>query len=117
MRISWEKIDDHDRLEARYFFIITWVATEAIPLTLLPDLGSTSVEKMEAIGTLLAYSFVTQRQSLPDGSEAQTQETLIQTFDMHLLVHLVTQILIEKEGFMVGCIGLTLAWTHSILPD
>lgn len=52
LRISFEHIKHQDALAAKYLFMLAWVSTEAIPLTMLLDLGSLLGKKAEAIGTL-----------------------------------------------------------------
>lgn len=76
-RISFDQIRGRDELAAEYLSSMACLFHQNIPKSLLPTCPSKRKAK-EAIATLMAYSFVTERN--PDGH-----------YDMHPLVHLVTQ--------------------------
>ena len=75
--ISFEQIQRDNSLAAEYLSFIGVIARDNIPRSLLLP-GKTPNQQTKAIGTLTAYSFVTQR--LIDNA-----------FDVHQLVHLATR--------------------------
>jgi tetratricopeptide (TPR) repeat protein len=72
--ISFERIEQCDKLAVEYLSFMACIEHKDIPESLLPA-GPTQQRQIEAIGTLKAYSFVTQR---PGSS----------VLDLHRLVHL-----------------------------
>jgi tetratricopeptide (TPR) repeat protein len=75
--ISFEQILQRDTLAAEYLSFMACVEPKDIPESLLPA-GPSQKKRIEAIGTLIAYSFVTRR---PANS----------VLDLHRLVHLATR--------------------------
>ena len=76
-RISFEQIQRKDELAAEYLSSMACLFPQNIPKSLLPACSSTRKAK-RALSTLMAYSFITERDR--DGH-----------YDMQPLVHLVTQ--------------------------
>ncbi|KAH6630386.1 hypothetical protein B0J18DRAFT_100554 [Chaetomium sp. MPI-SDFR-AT-0129] len=82
--VSFDQIRKSDSAAADLLSFISRIEPKGIPQSLLPDLDS--AEKfVDAIGTLCAYAFLTRR------GESKV-------FDMHSLVHLATQIWVQREG-------------------
>ncbi|KAL3587714.1 hypothetical protein FPOAC2_13612 [Fusarium poae] len=79
------------------------IEPKAIPQTLLPRFGSEQ-SMARAIGTLCGYSFLSKR---GDGD----------TFDMHSLVHLATQLWNKDEGYEDEIRQTTLARVAEAFPD
>ncbi|KAI1524035.1 hypothetical protein PtrSN001C_011210 [Pyrenophora tritici-repentis] len=92
--ISFEQIQKHDKVAAGYLSFMACTTNNNIPLSMLPIEGS-EVEQIEAIGTLKAYTFITERQPQADRHKAQEQQehSLKSTaaFNVHPLVHLAMQ--------------------------
>ena len=78
--ISFESIQASDKLAADYLSFMACIVQENIPESLLPL--RSSISTLEAIGTLLAYSFIRRREG--EGKEARF-------YNMHRLVHLATR--------------------------
>ncbi|KID85971.1 kinesin light chain [Metarhizium guizhouense ARSEF 977] len=81
--ISFHHISKHDPLAAEYLKFMSLLAEKDIPKSLLPT--ARKIKALEAIGTLKAYAFITQR----EGQDS---------FDMHRLVRLAMQNWLENEG-------------------
>jgi tetratricopeptide (TPR) repeat protein len=81
--ISFKQIRRQDPLAAEYLSFIGVIVRDDIPISLLP-LGKSLLEQKKAIGTLIAYSFVTRR----TGEES---------FDVHRLVYLATRNWLRME--------------------
>lgn len=81
--ISFHHISKHDQLAAEYLKFMSLLAEKDIPKSLLPT--ARKIKALEAIGTLKAYAFITQR----EGQDS---------FDMHRLVRLAMQNWLENEG-------------------
>jgi hypothetical protein len=75
--ISFEQIRHQNPLAAEYLSFIVCIDRKDIPQSLLPD-DAALKKKLEAIGTLKAYSFIIKR-----------REAMV--FDLHRLVHLATR--------------------------
>ncbi|VUC24625.1 unnamed protein product [Clonostachys rosea] len=74
--VSFNQINETDTVAARLLLFLAWVEPKAIPKSMLPQ--KPEIHLSRAIGTLLGYGFLSQR-----------KESGI--YDMHSLVHLVTQ--------------------------
>jgi tetratricopeptide (TPR) repeat protein len=85
--ISFRKIQEQDKLAAEYLSLMACTTGEAVPASLL-WLGGTKLATTEALGTLSAYAFITERRQQQSSMEALRQET---AFDMHRLVRLATR--------------------------
>ncbi|KZM27862.1 uncharacterized protein EKO05_0010026 [Ascochyta rabiei] len=88
--ISFEQIRKHDKLAAQHLSFIACTANTNIPVAMLPASGS-AVEQIEAIGTLKAYAFITERQQ-------SGQEGLSKALDVHPLVHVATRSWLKNHG-------------------
>jgi len=75
--ISFEQIQRHDPLAAEYFPFMSCIDSKHIPQSLLP-VAQSKKKRLDAIGTLSAYSFIAKR-----------SDDL--SFDLHRLVHLATR--------------------------
>jgi tetratricopeptide (TPR) repeat protein len=87
--ISFERINQDDKLAADYLSFMACTTNSDIPATMLRTEGN-EVEHTEALGTLKAYAFITERQ--PQRRENRDQQESTQkpteTYDVHPLVHL-----------------------------
>jgi tetratricopeptide (TPR) repeat protein len=81
--ISFRHISDHDPLAADYLRFMCFLAEKDIPQSLLPPAGR--IKAAEAIGTLKAYAFITEREQ--SGS-----------YDIHRLVRLSMLNWLTEEG-------------------
>ena len=72
--VSFQQIQKSNAASARLLFFLTWIEPQAIPRSILPDVGSEQ-EKTQALGTLQGYGFLSSRQDRG-------------VFDMHGLVHM-----------------------------
>ena len=81
--ISFDQILQQDQLAAEYLSFMSCLVPENIPKSLLP-LTQSPNKTLKAIGTLTAYSFITERE-------------LDQSFDIHRLVHLATRNWLRRE--------------------
>jgi tetratricopeptide (TPR) repeat protein len=84
--ISFNRIREQNKLAAEYLSQMAFTTGEAIPVSLLRH-GRTQIETTEALGTLTAYAFVTERQQQRSSPDPPQQERM---FDMHQLVRLAT---------------------------
>ncbi|KAI1839929.1 hypothetical protein JX266_013863 [Neoarthrinium moseri] len=75
--ISFQHIEMKCHLAARYLKSLCFLAEKDILLSLLPD-GADEMEKDEAVGILVGYAFITEREE-------------DKSFDMHRLVRLATR--------------------------
>jgi tetratricopeptide (TPR) repeat protein len=88
--ISFDQILKQDRLAADYLSFMACIDRINIPQSLLP-LGD-PLQQVEAIGTLKAYAFITERQRLLRQSKGE------KVFDIHRLVHLASMWWLQKHG-------------------
>jgi tetratricopeptide (TPR) repeat protein len=84
--VSFEQIRKQNELAAGYLSFMACTANNDIPASMLLADGS-KMEQTEAIGTLKAYAFITERQPHRDVQRGQTRG-LPKAFDVHPLVHL-----------------------------
>ncbi|CAI6333723.1 unnamed protein product [Periconia digitata] len=112
--VSFEQIRRQDELASAYLCFMACVISNDIPKSMLLDEGS-DVEQIEAIGTLKAYAFISERQNLRDqnGLQAKHQE---RTFDIHPLVHLAIRIWIKACGQWRVWVERTLDRLLEIVP-
>jgi tetratricopeptide (TPR) repeat protein len=101
--ISFEQIRRRDPLAVDYLSFMACVDPRDIPQTLLPP-GRSRKKEMEAIGVLIAYSFVSKR---------PTDLAL----DLHRLVQLATRNWLRKEGLLEQWMKRTLARLEEVFPD
>lgn len=95
--ISFRHIVDHDSLAADYLKFVCFLAEKDIPTTLLPPAGK--VKSAEAMGTLRAYAFITERES--------------SSFDIHRLIRLAMRKWLDENGNGGQCIS----WVTRRLAD
>ncbi|KAL7928954.1 hypothetical protein V8C35DRAFT_284838 [Trichoderma chlorosporum] len=86
--ISFNQILQHNPLAAKFLKFMSILVEKDIPMWLLPTAGR--IDTIDAIGTLKAYAFITQR----DGEDS---------FDVHRLVRLAMRNWLEKEGELKEC--------------
>ena len=98
--ISFDQISQSNRLAATYLKFMCFLAEKDIPLALLPPEDELEVD--EAIGTLKAYAFITERE--------QT------SYDMHRLVRLATQNWLEEEGELKEQVSSALQRLDGVFP-
>lgn len=79
-QISFDQIKQDDPLAAEYLSFMSCIDPQDIPESILPP--QRAIEKDKALGTLKAYSFLTLRTTMRDGSDSH---------DVHRLVHLATR--------------------------
>ncbi|KAF3054746.1 hypothetical protein CFAM422_013294 [Trichoderma lentiforme] len=82
--ISVNQLQKYNTAAAKLLFFITWIEPQAIPKSILPDVGSEQ-EKIKAIGILSSFGFLRAR---PERG----------MFDMHSLVHMVIQSWAHEQG-------------------
>jgi tetratricopeptide (TPR) repeat protein len=82
--VSFDQIRKSNNAAADLLSFISCIEPKGIPQSLLPGPEST-VQLVDAIGTLCTYAFLTRR-----GDS--------KVFDMHSLVHLATRIWVQREG-------------------
>jgi tetratricopeptide (TPR) repeat protein/nucleoside phosphorylase len=88
--ISFNHISRGNQLAANYLRFMCFLAEKEIPLSLLPPVDD-ELEVAEAIGTLKAYAFITEREESS-------------SFDIHRLVRLAMQNWLDEEGEREMCI-------------
>ncbi|KFA81514.1 hypothetical protein S40288_09942 [Stachybotrys chartarum IBT 40288] len=86
--ISFNQIQEQDKLAAEYLSFMACTTGESIPASLLLP-GGSRLERTKATGTLKAYAFITERQSQEERRD-QVQEHL-EAFNVHALVHRATR--------------------------
>ncbi|OSS48939.1 hypothetical protein B5807_06739 [Epicoccum nigrum] len=103
--ISFEKVQARDPLASDYLSFIACIGPAAVPQSLLPP-GQSSVLETEAVGLLVAYSFITRR-------ETRT------TIDVHPLVRLATQNWLRQQNKLGEWITRVMGRLESIFsaPD
>ncbi|KAF2994876.1 hypothetical protein E8E14_001813 [Neopestalotiopsis sp. 37M] len=82
--VSFDHIERHHPLAARYLKLMSFLAEKDIPRELFPDENKETLEMDESIGVLKGYSFITERH---DGD----------SYDIHRLVTLATRNSMEPE--------------------
>ncbi|KAK1826132.1 hypothetical protein QBC39DRAFT_335302 [Podospora conica] len=101
--VSFEQIRKSDPDAARLLAFISFIQPKAIPRSLLPPCKSE--ERMTcAIGTLCAYSFLSNR-----GDKIM--------FDMHSLVHLATRIWLNKLGLAAQEAERAIRHVRAVFPN
>jgi tetratricopeptide (TPR) repeat protein len=89
--ISFNQLCKQDQLAAEYLSFIACIDRTNIPQSLLPR-GKSLVQEVKALGTLIAYAFVTERQ--PPVQDPGRERC----FDMHRLVHLASVGWLNEHG-------------------
>lgn len=99
--VSFRQIKDRDKLAADYLYFMSCIAQQDIPHSLLPN--NPLLKQTEAIGTLKAYAFITQR-------EAQ------HSYYMHRLVRIVVQNWLKVRNDLHMWAGKTLTHIANVFP-
>ena len=100
--ISFRHISRDNLLAAEYLRFMSFLAEKEIPKSLLPP-GKSDLEADEAIGTLKAYAFITER----PGQES---------YDMHRLVRLAMRNWLAKEGELKACATTLIQHLDKVFP-
>lgn len=101
--ISFNSIRQQNALAAKYLAFMSCVDSKDIPLSMLPS-GPSQKEETDAIGTLVAYSFVTRH---VDHS----------TMTLHRLVHLATRNWLKREGQLQDTMRTAVATLGELLSN
>jgi hypothetical protein len=101
--ISFEQIRTRDPLAAEYLSFMSCIDAKDIPQSLLPPAPSKK-KAVDAIGTLSAYSFIT---------EQKTDQLL----DLHPLVHLATRNWLRTESSLRQWAAKALERLEEMFPD
>ena len=101
--VSFEQIRQRDPLAANFLSFMSCIDPRDIPQSLLPPAASRTKE-MDAIGTLNAYSFISQRSA-------------DQSLDLHRLVHLATRNWLRMEGRLPEWAAKAVARLNKVFPD
>ncbi|KAI9778746.1 MAG: hypothetical protein M1816_003919 [Peltula sp. TS41687] len=112
--ISFEQIRRHNELAAEYLSFMACTANNDIPVSMLPA-SSSEIEQIEAIGTLKAYAFISERRHKRDCQGEQTQGVL-KAFDVHPLVHLAMRGWLRAKGQLNLCAEKALKRLVEIVP-
>jgi len=100
--VSFEQIRKSDSAAAELLSFMSCIEPKAIPQLILPSLESEE-QVVHAIGTLCGYAFVARR-----GDDT--------VFDMHSLVHLATQIWVQKEGLVAQTTEKAMHHIEEVFP-
>lgn len=100
--ISFQRIQESDKIAAEYLFFMACVDSKDIPLSMLPP--RSELEHIQAMGTLRSYDFVT----MQVGNEAVS---------LHRLVHLAMRNWLRKEGLMVAWVDQAYTRLADLLRD
>ncbi|KAF2190064.1 FabD/lysophospholipase-like protein [Zopfia rhizophila CBS 207.26] len=101
--ISFEQIRTRDPLAAEYLSFMSCVNAKDIPKSLLPPAESAK-KAVEALGTLSAYSFITEHRTDP-------------LLDLHRLVHLATRNWLRMKGSRGEWAAKALERLEEVFPD
>jgi tetratricopeptide (TPR) repeat protein len=94
--ITFEQIRKHNDESVRLLSFMACMANNDIPETLLPP-SNGKLKRAEAIGTLRAYAFITERTTRSSGQKEQASQPT-KTFDIHALVHLAMRGWLKAHG-------------------
>ena len=100
--ISFRHISRDNHLAAQYLRFMSFLAEKEVPKSLLPP-GKSDLEADEAIGTLKAYAFITERPS---------QES----YDMYRLVRLAMGNWLAEEGELKACATTVIQHLDKVFP-
>jgi tetratricopeptide (TPR) repeat protein len=101
--ISFHHISRDNQLAAQYLRFMSFLAEKEIPKRLLPP-GNGGLEAFEAIGTLKAYAFITERA----GQES---------YDIHRLVRLAMQNWLAEKGELKACATTVMQQLDKVFPS
>ncbi|KAL6711387.1 hypothetical protein ACN47E_004321 [Coniothyrium glycines] len=102
--ISFDHIRRNDRLAAEYLAFIACIDCVSIPQSILPS--DSLIQHTKALGTLLAYAFITERPTRPHEAGG------VRIFDMHPLVHMAS--VIWLDGHRKSAAWANYAITHLV---
>ncbi|KAF1941895.1 HET-domain-containing protein [Clathrospora elynae] len=107
--ISFDQIRRQDQLAAEYLSFMACIDRIDIPQSLLPPRGSL-VQQVKALGTLVGYAFITERQ--------QTVQELDKErfFDMHRLVHMASAWWLDGHDERATWAGRAVARLEELVP-
>jgi tetratricopeptide (TPR) repeat protein len=107
--ISFDQIRRQDQLAAEYLSFMACIDRIDIPQSLLPPRGSL-VQQVKALGTLVGYAFITERQ--------QTVQELDKErfFDMHRLVHMASAWWLDGHHERATWAGRAVARLEELVP-
>ncbi|KAF2494969.1 hypothetical protein BU16DRAFT_590237 [Lophium mytilinum] len=111
--ISFQQIQQQDKLAAEYLSFMACTTGESIPASILP-LSSSKLEKAKAIDTLKAYALITERQPHEKWQD-QIQE-YPETFDIHALVYLATRNWLKESNRWPSAVAKALTRLVEVLP-
>jgi tetratricopeptide (TPR) repeat protein len=118
--VSFEQIQEHDKLAVEHLSFMACTASNDIPESMLPTEGS-QVAQTKAIGTLKAYAFITERettegewQGLQEQEQAQRQA---KAFDVHSLVHLAMRGWLKAHDQWLDWVGKTTSRLVEVIPS
>jgi tetratricopeptide (TPR) repeat protein len=100
--ISFERIQQHNDLAAKYLIFMACIFPKDIPQSLLPA-GPSRKKEVDAIGALVAYSFVSRRPN--------------KCFDLHRLVHLAMRNWLRKGGKFAQSEKRAVSRLEAVFPD
>lgn len=101
--ISFTQIRRDNPLAFEYLSMMSCIDSKAIPLSFLP-VGKSPKAKVDAIGTLTAYSFV-------------SKQSADQSLDLHRLVHLATRNWLKNESSMIELEARAVKQLRQFLPS
>ncbi|CAH0059081.1 unnamed protein product [Clonostachys solani] len=100
--VSFNRISETDTVATRFLSFLAWIEPKGIPQSIFPE--ESEIELCRAIGTLLGYGFLSQR-----------KENGI--YDMHSLVHLVTQTWNSNHGENSWTLRETMSQIIMVFPS
>jgi len=100
--VSFDQIRGSDTAAADLLMFISYIEPKAIPRSILPSMESEE-EMVHALGTLFSYAFLSQRES---GD----------TYDMHSLVHLATQVWMQNHELGEDAAGKAMRYVAKAFP-
>ncbi|KAH7408302.1 kinesin light chain 1 [Phaeosphaeria sp. MPI-PUGE-AT-0046c] len=89
--ISFDQIQRQDQLAAEYLSFMACIDRIDIPQSLLP-LGRSLVQQVKALGTLVGYAFITERQWTAHDLDQE------RFFNMHRLVHMASALWLDSNN-------------------
>jgi tetratricopeptide (TPR) repeat protein len=107
--ISFNQLRRQNPLAAKYLSFIACIDRFNIPLSLLPHEGS-PVQQTRAVGSLIGYAFITERQKTGDEHSGD------RFFDMHRLVHMASIGWLNEHGERVNWINSAVARLEELIP-
>jgi len=100
--MSFDQIRGSDTAAADLLIFISYIEPKAIPRSILPSMESEE-EMVHTLSTLFLYAFLSQRES---GD----------TYDMHSLVHLATQVWMQNHELGEDAAGKAMRYVAKVFP-